>query len=1229
MEIKLRMFSVVLLIGPTMSGKTYLTKNVLIPQTRKLLEEKGIKPIVGYISSDDIRRDLLANPDANKYDKEMLQISEKSFKLLHQKLESLMEWPHNSFVIFIDTTGLSENFRNKVILQAKAAQYNVAAIVFDYKDKAEYERFIPPEQIDRRLLFKHIDRLKKDVWRTMKRDVYDSVTQIKNKNFEELKINIRDIDDYSKTILNSQLKYDMVGDIHGCFTPDTKVSLLDGRNLSFLELEKEYGRNGTFWVYSCTNDEVVPGLASNVHKTRINAKIIGVRLDSGAIIKCTPDHLFMLRDGTYKRADELTSGQSLMPLYKRQKVMYEDKSYEQVFVPKISKYIYTHRLVARHAFPDYKKGLVVHHKKGKSNNSPLNLELMTSEQHWKYHSDSIADYNKSKEHRELISRLCKEGVCGWGKAWKIHKDRWSKLSSKKMIKLNKSDIQRKKVSDRMKILNRNEAFANKRDIRFVELLKKNWENPNYRKKMAEISSKTARIINSDENLLKYKRIYIYPNYYSWKRVQCCKTFKLHKKHVNIPSFGDWFKTNNHKVVEIIDLGSSDVYDLTVEKYHNFALTDGIFVHNCLSELKQLLTANGYVFNDETLRITPPEGRGLIFLGDIIDKGPNSFELLKIAYNHRNEHWFKLVWGNHENFVTKYLHGELKDVDNEDYMAHFNTTELFKENEEAKKMLLELRQIATNFVQHEDFIVTHAPCLNKFLGKLDYVSTKQMRGQYQRPKREDYPDEKNFITALEERFSFLKTEAIFNAPYHIFGHVTTGFPVRVANKVGIDTGCVTGGYLTMASLTTRGIRTYKVQSLQPQTEEFVDIFVDRERKIDIGELDSREYGRMMWAARNKVAFISGTMAPANATESSLESLDSALDYYLQHGITKLVLQPKYMGSRCNIYLSENISECFAVSRNGYLIKPDKVNLENVFKGLQQKYKNTLLVDKKLIILDGELMPWRALGAGLIDEEFKVIELGVQTELDTLRSTGFEQTIVKTQEEMLKSGFVEYVNSLMKEQVHKKFGQAKTGTFRSLLEHPVQSIDETQSVLDVYKEQVKLFGSDEQVNFKPFGILKTISKDGTERNWQADGESNLVQFAVLSEDKDCYIDLNEKVDRERALAFFKEVTEDKQMEGIVVKPDIIDSRVAPALKVRGPRYLTMVYGYDYLTPKKHTRLIKSKHTRRKVETSIKEFRLGQKMLTIPYSEISESNQTYLQLVAAMITEEKFEKSLDPRL
>ena len=103
----------------------------------------------------------------------------------------------------------------------------------------------------------------------------------------------------------------------GCFTADTKVKLTDGRNLSFLELiaeNKQGKRNFTFTV-----DDGIIKIAEikNPRKTKENAEIMRVVLDNGEEIKCTLNHKFMLKDGTYKKAKDLKSGDSLMPFHKK------------------------------------------------------------------------------------------------------------------------------------------------------------------------------------------------------------------------------------------------------------------------------------------------------------------------------------------------------------------------------------------------------------------------------------------------------------------------------------------------------------------------------------------------------------------------------------------------------------------------------------------------------------------------------------------------------------------------------------------------------------------------------------------------------------------------------------------------------------------------------------------------------------------------------------------------
>lgn len=105
---------------------------------------------------------------------------------------------------------------------------------------------------------------------------------------------------------------------HRCFTGDTKVSLLDGREVSLRDLSDEVKSGKSVWVYSCRPDgEVTVGKVTACEKTQENASLVKVTFDNGETVRCTPDHLFMLRDGSYKEVQSLESQESLMPLYKK------------------------------------------------------------------------------------------------------------------------------------------------------------------------------------------------------------------------------------------------------------------------------------------------------------------------------------------------------------------------------------------------------------------------------------------------------------------------------------------------------------------------------------------------------------------------------------------------------------------------------------------------------------------------------------------------------------------------------------------------------------------------------------------------------------------------------------------------------------------------------------------------------------------------------------------------
>ena len=100
----------------------------------------------------------------------------------------------------------------------------------------------------------------------------------------------------------------------GCFTGETQLRLMDGSIKSFKQLA-ELPPEEYFWVYSVDKGgEIVAGKGRHARCTSQHARILEVVLEDSQVIRCTPDHRFLLLDGSYKEAAHLTERDSLFPL---------------------------------------------------------------------------------------------------------------------------------------------------------------------------------------------------------------------------------------------------------------------------------------------------------------------------------------------------------------------------------------------------------------------------------------------------------------------------------------------------------------------------------------------------------------------------------------------------------------------------------------------------------------------------------------------------------------------------------------------------------------------------------------------------------------------------------------------------------------------------------------------------------------------------------------------------
>ncbi len=257
----------------------------------------------------------------------------------------------------------------------------------------------------------------------------------------------------------------------GCFSEDTKVALVDGRNLTFKDLIKEDRKGKKNYCYTIKEDNSIGvELIKNPRKTKQNVEVIKVILDNNEEVVCTPDHLFMTRDRNYKKAKDLTISDSLMPIrrqFSRIGKRITISGYELVYDNKDNRWIFTHLLADEYNLKNNiyleEDGSHRHHIDfNKLNNNPDNIERMSKDDHMQYHREMI----KYSLHTEKVKERCK----------KIHQ---SKEYREKIRQIMTTHKMRKMLSDRAKKQWENEEYKGYMTKKFLEFYH---NNPDYREK---------------------------------------------------------------------------------------------------------------------------------------------------------------------------------------------------------------------------------------------------------------------------------------------------------------------------------------------------------------------------------------------------------------------------------------------------------------------------------------------------------------------------------------------------------------------------------------------------------------------------------------------------------------------------------------------------------------------------------------------------------------------------
>ena len=402
------------------------------------------------------------------------------------------------------------------------------------------------------------------------------------------------------------------------------------------------------------------------------------------------------------------------------------------------------------------------------------------------------------------------------------------------------------------------------------------------------------------------------------------------------------------------------------------------------------------------------------------------------------------------------------------------------------------------------------------------------------------------------------------------------------------------------------------------------------------LENKINKRLTQLKANGIQFISGTVAPANSDPffDEIESLSSAIAYFRDYDVKQVMLQPKYMGSRCQLYLNRNDSTLNkAVSRNGYLIKAPHI-LDDIFEDWKYIFDEIEKEDpsgKKIVkvILDGELMPWMALGNTLIKRDYFGLVTAVETQHEFLKNYGFEEAVASVNND---AKYVEFLSTPIDDTLNKKhlsamFPRLETYLNHGLLEDTSISIEEKE--LDAFKHQLDLYAKDGVPTFKGFNILRIDYEDGTFLSNDGWLMNTPLIYQVLTT-KCPYFEagLVCSTDNMEAIQNYFNLLVSKNMEGVMIKPIDADPSVAPYIKVRNTEYLRLIYGYNYTAPYMLEKLIQNKNTGKKRKVSIIEYKLGMEMLGLDMNAV-DYNENYDRIAKKLLFQIEEENKLDSRL
>ncbi len=630
------------------------------------------------------------------------------------------------------------------------------------------------------------------------------------------------------------------------------------------------------------------------------------------------------------------------------------------------------------------------------------------------------------------------------------------------------------------------------------------------------------------------------------------------------------------------------------------------VHGCAGELEELLALLGYEVvterEDDPLGgpvYAHPEGRRAVFLGDLVDRGPRILDSVRIARNMVGHGSALAIPGNHDSKLVRALAGRNVQVT---HGLDRSLAELETLPDAARD---EVRRFLDSLVSHYvlaggDLVVAHAGMKEEMQGRASgkvrdfalYGETTGETDEFGLPVRWNWAAEYRGRATV------------------VYGHTPVPEPEWLNRTINIDTGCVFGGRLTalrypekeLVSVPSRAVYAIPARPFLPEepdperltAQQRQDELLDIEDVLGKRLIETRLARSVTIREENAIAalevmgrfavdprwlvYLPPAVSPSEtSTEPGLlEHPAEAFAYFRHEGVAAVVCEEKHMGSRAVVVVcrDEDVARrrfgvvgagfgtCY--TRTGRRFFND-AQLEAGFLERVRAAAETAGLYEELssdwLLLDCELMPWSAKAQQLLQEQYAAVGAAGRAALrDALAAAA--------------AGGAEELAGRLRERTESL--ERYTDAYRRYC-WPVERLD------DLKLAPFHLLASENAVHVdKPH--LWHLERIG--RLVAEDGELLHATAATT-------VDTTDPESEARATAWWTELTAGGG-EGMVVKPADFVVRggrglVQPALKVRGPEYLRIIYGPEYTEPENLDRL-RRRGVGRKRSLAVREFALG---------------------------------------